>query len=246
MSTRLFVSAALSNGATLELHGEQARYVGRVLRARVGDPLRVFNGDDGEWDAEITNITKSAVSVLVRSARDSHTESALKLHLVQGISRGERMDFVVQKATELGVKRITPVLTDHGVVKLDGSRAEKRQQHWQRVAESACEQCGRVRPPLIDAPLAINRWFGEKRATDSTQLILRPGAATALQDVESPQTKLCLLIGPEGGFSPKEYEDAEITGFRAVSLGPRVLRTETAALAALTVAQVNWGDFRPG
>lgn len=246
MSTRLFVSEALSNGATLELHGEHARYIGRVLRARVGDPVFVFNGEDGEWRAEITGITKSVVSILVQEHHETLTESSLKLHLVQGISRGERMDFVVQKATELGVKRITPVLTDHGVVKLDGSRAEKRQQHWQRVAESACEQCGRIRPPLIDAPIPINRWFGEKQADDSSQLILHPGAATALQDIESPQTKLCLLIGPEGGFSAKEYEDAGIAGFREVSLGPRILRTETAALAALTVAQLKWGDFRPG
>ena len=160
MATRLFVSGALSNDAELVLTGEQARYLGRVLRARTGDKVTVFNGEGGEWLATITGISKSAVQLHVESEVPSNTESPLKIHLVQGISRGERMDFVVQKATELGVKRITPVLTQHGVVKLDGERAAKRRQHWQHVANSACEQSGRTRPPLVDAPLQLNTWFG--------------------------------------------------------------------------------------
>ena len=242
MSTRLFVSEALGNGAELELAGETARYLGRVLRARVGDSVAVFNGDDGEFSAEILKITKGTVRLAIRAPIDNHAESPLKVHLVQGISRGERMDFVLQKATELGVKRITPVLTDYGVVKLDAKRAGKRREHWQRIAESACEQCGRVRPPLIDAPLALNRWFGEQHE-ESTQLVLQPGAPTRLADVDAPATKVCLLIGPEGGFSEKEYADARAAGFDVVSLGPRVLRTETAAIAALTIAQSLWGDL---
>lgn len=242
MSTRLFVSAALGNGAELELAGEQARYLGRVLRARVGDRISVFNGDDGEWSADILAITKGTVRVALIEHVATDTESPLKVHLVQGISRGERMDFVVQKATELGVKRITPVLTDYGVVKLDGKRADKRREHWQRIAESACEQCGRVRPPLVDAPVALNRWFGEFSG-DSTQLVLQPDASMALDDKQAPTTKVCLLIGPEGGFSDREYGDAAAAGFDAVSLGPRILRTETAAVAALTIVQALWGDL---
>lgn len=246
MSTRLFVSTPLSNGASVELHGESARYLGRVLRARPGDSVFLFNGDDGEWRATIRTISKSGVELLVEEALDSRAESPLKMHLVQGISRGERMDFVVQKATELGVKRISPVLTDYGVVKLDGKRAGKRREHWQRVAESACEQSGRIRPPLIDAPLSLNAFLGARDAGSSTQLVLSPDATRPLADVNRPDTKLCLLIGPEGGFSEREYEDAGVAGFEAVGLGPRVLRTETAAIAALTAAQLLWGDFQAG
>ena len=243
MSTRLFVSGALSNDAELILQGEQVSYLGRVLRSRVGDTLTVFNGDGGEWSASIESISKNSVTLRVGTHNEPATESRLKIHLVQGISRGERMDFVVQKATELGVKRITPVLAHHGMVKLDQQRAEKRRQHWQQVATSACEQSGRTRPPLIDAPLPLNTWFGAKDSSDSTELILRAGAAASIASLEAPATKLCLLVGPEGGFSERECEDAKIAGFRAVSLGPRILRTETAALAAITIAQSCWGDL---
>ena len=241
--TRLYTYNRLGTGATLRLEGDQARYIGRVLRLRPGDTVRVFNGDDGEFDARIQKVTKSTAELLVEGPVDAATESALKLHLVQGISRGERMDFVVQKATELGVKRITPVLTEYGVVKLDEKRAAKRRDHWQGVAESACEQSGRIRPPLIDAPVALNTWFGMGAKETDTDLILRPGAPTPLASIDAPSTKVCLLIGPEGGFSDQEYDDAELAGFTAVSLGPRVLRTETAALAAVAVAQSLWGDL---
>lgn len=241
--TRLFINLRLGTGATLRLDGDQARYIGRVLRLRPGDRVRVFNGDDGEFDAHIQKVTKSSAELLVEGPIDSAPESALKLHLVQGVSRGERMDFVIQKATELGVKRITPVFTEYGVVRLDDKRGAKRRDHWQGVAESACEQCGRIRPPLIDAPVALNNWFGMSARETDTDLILRPGAPTALASIDTPATKVCLLIGPEGGFSDQEYDDAQLAGFTAVSLGPRVLRTETAALAAVSVAQSLWGDL---
>ena len=142
------------------------------------------------------------------------------------------------------VKRITPVLTEYGVVKLDPSRATKRRDHWQGIANSACEQSGRIRPPLVDAPLDLNAWFGAGAKEADTDLILRPGAAAALASLVAPVTKVCLLVGPEGGFSDKEYDDAEIAGFTAVSLGPRILRTETAALAAIAIAQSCWGDLQ--
>jgi 16S rRNA (uracil1498-N3)-methyltransferase len=244
MSTRLFVSDRLGNGRQIVLDGEPARYLGRVLRLRVGDHLNVFNGDDGEWQADIIALTRETATLRIAAPHDSATESPLRVHLVQGVSRGERMDFVVQKATELGVKRITPVFTAHGVVKLDGERADKRREHWQRIAESACEQCGRVRPPLVDSPLPLAAWFGIPAPGDSTQLVLAPGMAQPLTGIEIPGTKLCLLVGPEGGLSDRELEDAAIAGFRQVSLGPRVLRTETAALAALAIAQATWGDLR--
>lgn len=234
----------MSNGAEIELDGDQSRYLGKVLRARVGDRVAVFNGEGPEWPATILRISRSSVSLALGDSVEAGTESPLKIHLVQGISRGERMDIVVQKATELGVKRITPVLTEFGVVKLDSDRAEKRRDHWQRIAASACEQSGRTRPPLIDTPLPLKSWFGAKPASTDTELILTPVATTSLASLSAPKTKVCVLIGPEGGFSSTEYGDAEVSGFTAVALGPRVLRTESAAIAALSVLQSLWGDMR--
>ena len=241
---RLFINSQLKSGTELRLDDEQSRYVGRVLRLRVGDSLNVFNGEDGEFSAEIEAVTRSSATLRLGGHVDVVTESPLRVHLVQGISRGERMDFVVQKATELGVKRISPVLTEYGVVKLDTDRAVKRRDHWQKVAASACEQSGRIRPPLIDTPVPLKAWFGEQPGDADVDLILRPGAAQPLTAIAAPATKVCILIGPEGGFSPGEYEDAAVAGFADVSLGPRVLRTETAAVAAVAVMQSMWGDLR--
>ncbi len=244
MTTRLFVSGALINGAEIELDGDRARYLGKVLRTRVGDTITIFNGEGPEWPATIARISKNSVGLALGDSSEANTESPLKIHLVQGISRGERMDFVVQKATELGVKRITPVLTEFGVVKLKADRAEKRREHWQKVAASACEQSGRTRLPLIDTPIPLKNWFGSKPEKVDAELILTPGGATALSSIAAPETKICVLIGPEGGFSDAEYQDAEVSGFKAVSLGPRVLRTESAAIATLAVLQSLWGDLR--
>ena len=241
--TRLHTGGPITVNSTLELDADRARYLGRTLRLRVGNRITVFDGQGSEFVATIEAFGRSSVTLRVDEETDAVTESRLRLHLVQGISRGERMDFVVQKATELGVKRITPVLTEHGVVKLDAKRARKRCEHWQKVAASACEQCGRVRLPLIDAPIALKHWFGNKTRQGDTELILKPGAETPLARIVVPETKACVLIGPEGGFSDSEFEDAAIAGFQAVSLGPRVLRTETAAVAALAVMQSLWGDL---
>ena len=243
MKTRLFVSGDLFNGAEVVLEGDRARYLGRVLRLHVGDDLTVFNGNGPEWRASIAAMTKSTATLSIGAETAGARESPLKVHLVQGISRGERMDYVVQKATELGVKRITPVLTEYGVVKLDESRAAKRRDHWAQVAASACEQSGRTRLPLIDTPLRLRDWFGNVSADADVDLILAPGAGLPLAQVPAPEAKVCILIGPEGGFSASEYDDARIAGFTAVSLGPRILRTETAAAAALAVIQSLWGDL---
>ena len=241
--TRLFVDQKLGPGSLLKLGEAESRYLGRVLRLSAGDTVRVFNGDSGEWAATVESLAKTRVSLRVGESIRATCESALKLHLVQGISRGERMDFVVQKATELGVKRVTPVLTSYGIVKLNDRRAGTRRDHWQRVARSACEQSGRTRPPLIDTPMPLNDWLGTGREAAATQLILRPGADRPLVDADAPTVKLCLLIGPEGGFSEREYDDAALAGFSPVSLGPRILRTETAAVAAVAIAQSLWGDL---
>lgn len=241
--TRLHVDDRLESGRRLKLGEAQARYIGRVLRLRPDDTLILFDGSGGEFDARIEKIGKDSAVLTVGARSEANTESALHVHLVQGISRGERMDFVVQKATELGVKRITPVSTKHGVVRLDARRADTRRAHWQSVAASACEQSGRVRPPLIDEPVPLDAWFGGMTGRADVDLILRPDADLALAAIPAPVTKLCLLVGPEGGFSSAECGAAAAAGFCAVSIGPRILRTETAAVAALAVAQSLWGDL---
>lgn len=241
--TRLYIGGQYGTGSELELDADRSRYLTRVLRLRGGDSLLVFNGEGSEFRATLLGAGKSSATLRIDEATVANTESGLRLHLVQGISRGERMDFVVQKATELGVKRITPVLTEYGVVKLDARRAGKRRDHWQKVAASACEQCGRVRLPLVDPPVTLKDWFGAATANVDTQLILKPGADTSLSTVTAPSKKICMLIGPEGGFSDSEYEDADIAGFHPVAMGPRILRTETAAAAAIAILQSLWGDL---
>ncbi len=154
------------------------------------------------------------------------------------------MDIVVQKATELGVHRISPVFTDHSVVKLEPDRAAKRRAHWQKIAQSACEQCWRNIVPAIDAPQSLVDWFADNTGTDGAQMILRADAQDAMPAVDPQGNDVTILIGPEGGFSEAEYECASVAGLQAVRLGPRIMRTETAALAALSIAQATWGDYR--
>ena len=241
---RLYVPNECTTGKSLILDREQSHYVARVLRLKPGHSVTVFNGSGGEWDASVSAAAGSAVQLEIGAHRDSETESSLRIHLVQGISRGERMDWVVQKATELGVKRLSPVLTEFGVVRLDKLRAAKRRDHWQKIAVSAAEQSGRTRPPLVDLPMPLKTWFDVATQARDTELILDPAAATSLTSISAPVNKACLLVGPEGGFSDAEIEHAATAGFAAVSLGPRILRTETAAVVALAIAQAQWGDLR--
>jgi len=245
MSTsRLFSPLQLRANAELSFGSEQARYVGRVLRLRPGDALTVFDGNGGEYPATIGTITKQELNLSVGEHISRSAESPLRIRLVQGVSRGERMDIVVQKATELGVQRISPVLTDFSVVKLEPDRAAKRRDHWQKVAQSACEQCWRNIVPAIDAPQSLLDWFGDNAGSDKLQLILRADARDSMPAINVPGNDLTILIGPEGGFSEAEYERATVAGLRAVRLGPRIMRTETAALAAISIAQATWGDYR--
>jgi 16S rRNA (uracil1498-N3)-methyltransferase len=245
MSTsRLFSPIRLRANAQLSLDGERAHYVGRVLRLRTGDALTVFDGSGGEYSAVIDKVTKQQLQLSVGEHSSRNMESPLRIRLVQGISRGDRMDIVVQKATELGVHRISPVITDHSVVKLEPDRAAKRHAHWQKIAQSACEQCGRNVLPTIDTPQSLVNWFADNAGRARRQIILRADAADALPAIDSPGNDVTILIGPEGGFSEAEYERAAAAGLQAARLGPRIMRTETAALAALSIAQANWGDYR--
>ncbi len=247
MGTRLYLDRSLADGMTLELDGDEAQYLGRALRLRTGDVIHIFNAEHGEFTATLDAFSKRSVTLLigpqVLEPGATPPESPLVLHLVQGISRGERMDTVIQKTTELGVTRITPVLTAHGQVRLDDKRAGSRRAHWERIAISAAEQSGRLCPPAIDQPVALNDWFGANREADRTRLILDPGSNEALASVAPPTNGMCLLVGPEGGFSEKELGDADVVGFRRIGLGPRVLRTETAGIAAVLLAQARFGDL---
>lgn len=241
--TRLHIDDSLTAGAEIRLDGEQAQYIGRALRLGPNDEITVFDGSGGEYPATILAVGRNRVDIRVGQHVARNAESPLAIHLLQGISRGDRMDFVVQKATELGVQRITPVITEYAVVKLAPARAEKRLQHWRGISRSACEQSGRNILPQIDAPLALRSWLGENNDAPGLRLILKPGGTTSLGTLGSDTRELTVLIGPEGGFSQSEYDLAEATAFQPVGFGPRILRTETAAVAALAALQSLYGDL---
>jgi len=241
---RLYVPAPLGPGTDVRLNEERSHYAGRVLRLRVGDELVLFNGDGNEFIAIVREVSKSAVTLSIGRRREHGVESPLNINLVQGVSRGERMDIVVQKATELGVSHITPVTTARSVVRLDGDKGEKRAAHWTRVAQSACEQCGRNVVPLVDVPRPFSRWIERPAQDGSRRVVLHPGTATPLSGLSQPAARVELLIGPEGGLSTAEMEQAMAAGFTPCSLGPRILRTETAALAAIAILQSRYGDLK--
>jgi len=245
-TTRLFSPVSLQADSAVTLGEEQARYIGKVLRLRPGDTVRVFDGGGGEYAAVIDSVRKTQIIIKVGTRLAANVESPLSIHLLQGVSRGERMEFVVQKATELGVSRITPVLSEFSVVKLDAGRAEKRQQHWTKIAISACEQSGRNTLPGIDAPITLRNWFGnnaEYKTAAELRIVFLPGATRSVRELAIPAAQLTVLIGPEGGFSDAEHEQAAACGFSAVGFGPRILRTETAAIAAIAALQTLYGDL---
>ncbi|MBS0422374.1 MAG: 16S rRNA (uracil(1498)-N(3))-methyltransferase [Proteobacteria bacterium] len=238
--TRVFVDGDLQAGQKLTVDGGAGNHIVRVLRSRVGDRLTVFNGRGGEHAAAIDEIRRDTVLLNVLEHRDTDRESAFDLTLAQGISRGERMDWVVQKATELGVTRIAPVFTERSVVHLDEKQAAKKVQHWRGIAVAACEQCGRNVVPVIDPPMTVYELL-EKGVTGAA-LLLSPGASLRITDAQAG-AGATVLIGPEGGLAQVEQDAALRAGFTAVRMGPRVLRTETAAVCALTLLQQKFGDL---
>ena len=241
---RFYCRAALSPGAHIELPEPVARHAVRVLRLPPGAPMVLFDGRGGEYLAHIQRIERERVVAELASWQDVERESPLAVTLVQALQAGEKMDFTIQKAVELGVRDIVPVESRRSVLRLSGDRAAKRVAHWQGVAASACEQCGRNQVPLV-APLEkLENWLA-RPAEASLRLMLAPDADEALVDLP-PAPAVQLLIGAEGGLDPQEVLAAKQAGFRPVRMGPRVLRTETAGLAALAILQALWGDFRGG
>ena len=236
--SRFFIDAPLSLGQH-ELPETQAHYIGRVLRHAVGDAVQLFDGSGQEFLGELIEVGKKTVRVELREQFAGQAESSLHVHLGQGLSRGERMDWAIQKATELGASEITPIVSERCEVRLKDERADKRLAHWRQVAISACEQCGRSVLPVIHSPMLLADWL--KQTSADLKLVLHPVAEPLTSHVR-PET-LAFLIGPEGGLSDAEVEQAKAAGFHAARLGPRVLRTETAPVVALAVAQQLWGDF---
>jgi len=240
--TRVFIDSDLAAGQRLTVEGSAGNHIVRVLRARVGDELTLFNGRGGEYGASIDEIRRDTVQVSVREHRNQERESTFELTLAQGISRGERMDWVVQKATELGVTRIAPLFTERSMVHLDGKQALKKMQHWRGIAVSACEQCGRNLVPEIAAPIALHGLL-EKPVGRGISLLLSPTSEQRVADIAGSPEGATVLIGPEGGLAQVEQDAALRSGFTAVRMGPRVLRTETAAVCALTLLQQKFGDL---
>ena len=240
--TRVHVAGPLAAGGRQTIEGDAANHIVRVLRLERGDLLTVFDGRGGEYAARIEEFRKGTVIVAVAGRTTVVRESPLSLTLAQGVSRGERMDWVVQKATELGVTRIVPVLTERTVVKLDARQAERKLLHWQGIAAAACEQSGRDRIPAVDGPLTLAEFMDEVDS-HATRVVLSPEAELRVADLPRPDGEVVVLIGPEGGLAETERRAALAKGFVAVRLGPRVLRTETAAVAALTLIQHHFGDL---
>lgn len=247
--TRVYLDTELHPGSSVELARDSASHMAKVLRARPGDELIVFNGGGREFSAVIEAVRGSRVTVAVGAGRAADRESPLQITLFQCVPRGDRMDFVVQKATELGVGCIVPVLSQRSVVRLDNSQAAAKLLHWQAVAVSACEQCGRNRLPEIRAAQPLLNVLGAlpTSAADSLRLVLEPDEAAPVPPKSTsgaPVNAVEFAIGPEGGFAPEELEAFRLCAFTPIGLGPRILRTETAAIAGLVMLQARFGDLR--
>jgi 16S rRNA (uracil1498-N3)-methyltransferase len=238
---RFYLDQPLAPGARFSLPPGPARHAARALRLAVNDAITLFNGRGGEFAARIERIHRDDVAVSVSGFADVERESPLRVMLAQGISSGERMDYTLQKAVELGVAAIQPIAARRSVVKLAGERADRRVVHWQGVVASACEQCGRNLVPVVAPPLPLAQWLGQQQG--GRLLFLSPLAEAPLAELPPPAAPDWLVAGPEGGFEADEIAALHAAGATPVRLGPRVLRTETAALAALAAMQTLWGDF---
>jgi 16S rRNA (uracil1498-N3)-methyltransferase len=238
--SRLHLEAPLVEGETLHLDEDSAHYLRTVLRLKKGCELTVFNGDGREYAATVDIASREGVRLAIGQGWNRDTESPLFTHLGLGISRGERMDYALQKAVELGVSRVTPLFTEHCVVRLDEDKRDSRRRHWWKIVRGACEQSGRTRLPILDEPIPLSDWLDRPVGL---RVFLDPRGETSLSGLSTPEGQITLLSGPEGGFADQERDWARQTGFTPIRLGPRILRAETAVLAALAAAQALWGDW---
>lgn len=240
---RFFTDSPLALNTDVQLSENAAAHATRALRLNVGDHAIVFNGDGFDYACTLTSVKKNSVTVTITDANAISNESPLDITLLQGISSGDRMDFTIQKAVELGVRQIQPINSQRSVVKLTQDRAEKRVEHWQNIAVSACEQSGRAFVPKVLPPLTLEGWLSQNPYNNTVRILLNPVGAKRLAEIQKPGTAIELLIGAEGGLSQGEIDLAISQSFQSIVLGPRILRTETAALTAISVMQSLWGDF---
>lgn len=238
---RIFHPDPLAVDSEITLHPDAVNHVANVLRLKPDHPLVLFNGDGNEYPATLLTAEKRRASASVDAKLSMSVESPLPIHLGQGVSRGDKMEWLIQKAVELGVAEITPLLTERCGVKLDEARWQKKQQQWQKVIISACEQCGRNVLPVLHPATPLDQWLAA--STNQLRLTLHPRAEKQMRQLDVPSAGVRLLIGPEGGFTDTEVFAAEEVGFQTALIGPRVLRTETAALAAVTALQAIYGDL---
>ena len=238
--SRLYVNAALNVGSRIELDEDAAHYVRSVLRLKQDQNIVLFNGQGGEYLSRFSEVSRKNVRVEIETYHDRDVESSLSVTLGMGISRGDRMDWAVQKAVELGVNQMTPLMTERCVTKLNDDKKQQRLQHWQHIVQHAAEQSGRTCLPLMSDIAELSHWVAEQRGLC---VFLDPYAEQALADLQPDNQHITLLSGPEGGFSDRERQIAQTAGFVPVRLGARILRTETAVLSALSAVQTLWGDF---
>jgi 16S rRNA (uracil1498-N3)-methyltransferase len=237
---RIYTESPLQLGQPVELEAGPSHHIAKVLRMAEGRPLTLFNGQGGEFSGTITSLSKKCVTVELERFSEADRESPLAIHLGIGLSKGDRFEWVLQKATELGVTRITPLFTERSEVKLTGDRLTKKMGHWRQIIISACEQCQRNRPPELLQPQRYDQWLPS--LTEQTKFVLHHRSDQNLQTVQPPQSA-ALAIGPEGGLSESEIDLALSQDFQPLTLGPRVFRTETAPLAAISILQYLWGDL---
>lgn len=250
---RFYSPEKLRVGATVKLSDNAAIHAAKVMRLGVGDQLVLFDGNGFDFECELISVQKNATSAQVLGAKEVGNESPLNITLLLGISAGDRMDIGIQKAVELGVNAIVPLKTERSVVKLDADKAKKRVEHWQNVVIAACEQSGRAKIPTVFAPEWLSVWLqansgaaasgGDLMGAQKTRILLNPIGAKRLSEISKPTGEIQLLIGAEGGLSDKEITFALSHGFQSMVLGARILRTETAPLAAIAAMQTIWGDF---
>jgi 16S rRNA (uracil1498-N3)-methyltransferase len=240
---RLYTNQTLVPGAFLVIEGQAANRVTQVLRLRSGAPLRIFDGAGNEHHAILGNISRGSIGLTVGEQIPGSPEPALSITLAQGIARQDRMDLILQKAVELGVSVIKPLWMQRSQSHLKGERLAKRCQHWQGVIISACEQCGRNILPGMETPDSLANWIHTQPEADC-KIMLQPDSPLTLADIAAPGGNIILLVGPEGGLNSSEQLLVKTAGFTGIRLGPRILRTETAALAAISGMQALWGDFR--
>ncbi|MCB1849983.1 MAG: 16S rRNA (uracil(1498)-N(3))-methyltransferase [Gammaproteobacteria bacterium] len=241
---RIFTTLPLQVGSELELEQHCVRHLLQVLRLKTGAPLILFNGDSRDYSGKLIECGRKMVRVAISDCSDTEPPPLLEVNLGLGLSKGERMDFAIQKSVELGVTSITPLLTEHAVVRLTDERLANRTEHWRRVVTAACEQSGRRRLPDFNAPLALTQWLAVVDKPEASGVLLDHRACHTLDQINCEGQTINLLIGPEGGLSAAERKAAQAAGFQPVQLGPRTLRTETAPLAAISAIQMLWGDFR--